>query len=374
MYEIQDILLQYGAVFCASHNISIEQKKVMTAISECRTSAMGAHKIICDDCGHTEISYNSCRNRHCPKCQTFNKEKWIDKQKLCLLPVGYFHVVFTLPDILNPVVYQNQRTVYNLMFKAVWETLYELSSDKKYLGAEIGVTAVLHTWGQQLAYHPHIHCIVSGGGITKDGKWIHSRKKFFLPMRVMAKLFRGKFLAYLRQSKLEFFNDSAYLNDPENFDQFIRSCYVKEWIVYSKPPFRSAETVVEYLGRYTHRVAISNNRILSAENGKVTFTWKDYKDRNQRKLMTISADEFLRRFLLHVLPKGFNKIRYFGFLGSRYRAAKLQMCRKVLKVTAVHRARSTDEILHDMGIISFHSCPICGSDKLSHYHTVRMNN
>lgn len=374
MYEIQDILLQYGAAFCASHNISMEQKKVMTALSECRTAAMGAHKIICDDCGHTEISYNSCRNRHCPKCQTFNKEKWIDKQKLCLLPVGYFHVVFTLPDILNPVVYQNQRTVYNLMFKAVWETLYELSSDKKYLGAEIGVTAVLHTWGQQLAYHPHIHCIVSGGGITKDGKWIPSRKKFFLPMRVIAKLFRGKFLAYLRQSKLEFFNDSAYLNDLENFDQFIRSCYVKEWIVYSKPPFRSAETVVEYLGRYTHRVAISNNRILSAENGKVTFTWKDYKDRNQRKLMTISADEFLRRFLLHVLPKGFNKIRYFGFLGSRYRAAKLQMCRKVLKVTAVHRARSTDEILHDMGIISIQSCPICGSDKLSHYHTVRMNN
>lgn len=374
MYEIQDILLQYGAAFCASHNISMEQKKVMTALSECRTAAMGAHKIICDDCGHTEISYNSCRNRHCPKCQTFNKEKWIDKQKLCLLPVGYFHVVFTLPDILNPVVYQNQRTVYNLMFKAVWDTLHELSSDKKYLGAEIGVTAVLHTWGQQLAYHPHIHCIVSGGGITKDGKWIPSRKKFFLPMRVMAKLFRGKFLAYLRQSKLEFFNDSAYLNDPENFDQFIRSCYVKEWIVYSKPPFRSAETVVEYLGRYTHRVAISNNRILSAENGKVTFTWKDYKDRNQRKLMTISADEFLRRFLLHVLPKGFNKIRYFGFLGSRYRAAKLQMCRKVLKVTAVHHARSTDEILHDMGIISIHSCPICGSDKLSHYYTVRMNN
>ena len=374
MYEIQDILLQYGAAFCASHNISMEQKKVMTALSECRTAAMGAHKIICDDCGHTEISYNSCRNRHCPKCQTFNKEKWIDKQKLCLLPVGYFHVVFTLPDILNPVVYQNQRTVYNLMFKAVWDTLHELSSDKKYLGAEIGVTAVLHTWGQQLAYHPHIHCIVSGGGITKDGKWIPSRKKFFLPMRVMAKLFRGKFLAYLRQPKLEFFNDSAYLNDPEKFDQFIRICYVKEWIVYSKPPFRSAETVVEYLGRYTHRVAISNNRILSAENGKVTFTWKDYKDRNQRKLMTISADEFLRRFLLHVLPKGFNKIRYFGFLGSRYRAAKLQMCRKVLKVTAVHRARSTDEILHDMGIISIHSCPICGSDKLSHYYTVRMNN
>lgn len=374
MYEIQDILLQYGAAFCASHNISMEQKKVMTALSECRTAAMGAHKIICDDCGHTEISYNSCRNRHCPKCQTFNKEKWIDKQKTYLLPVGYFHVVFTLPDILNPVVYQNQRTAYNLMFKAVWETLHELSSDKKYLGAEIGVTAVLHTWGQQLAYHPHIHCIVSGGGITKDGKWIPSRKKFFLPMRVMAKLFRGKFLASLRQSKLEFFNESAYLNDPVNFDQFIRTCYEKEWIVYSKPPFRSAETVVEYLGRYTHRVAISNNRILSAENGKVSFTWKDYKDGNRRKLMTVSADEFLRRFLLHVLPKGFNKIRYFGFLGSRYRAAKLQMCRKVLKVTAFHHARSTDEILHKMGIIPCSVCPICGSDKLSHYHTVRMNN
>ena len=374
MAEVQDILHEYGDAFLTSHKVSHEQKKVMTALSECRTASMGAHKIICEECGHTEISYNSCRNRHCPKCQTFSKEKWIDKQKLCLLPVGYFHIVFTIPDTLNPVAFQNQRTVYNLMFKAAWETLRDLSSDRKYLGAEIGVTSVLHTWGQQLVYHPHIHCIVSGGGITKDGKWKHSRKKFFLPMRVMAKLFRGKLLAYLREAKLEFFNDSAYLNDPVSFDRLLRSCYEKEWIVYSKPPFRSAETVVEYLGRYTHRVAISNNRIIAVQDGKVTFSWKDYRDGNRRKVMTLTADEFIRRFLLHVLPKGFNKIRHFGYLGSRYRAVKLGVCRKSLKVKTVCRLKTTEEILQGMGIHPYCSCPVCGSEKLHHSYTTRMNN
>lgn len=213
MPEVQDILREYGDAYLMKHKTSYAQRKVMTALIGCRTSALGAHKIVCEDCGHTEISYNSCRNRHCPKCQTFGKERWIDKQKASLLPVGYFHVVFTLPDLLNPVLFQNQEISYDLMFRAVWDTLRELSADKKYLGAEIGVTSILHTWGQQLVYHPHIHCIVSGGGITKSGKWINSRKKFFLPMRVMAKLFRGKLLAYLRAeyNRLSFFGDSEYL-------------------------------------------------------------------------------------------------------------------------------------------------------------------
>ncbi len=374
MAEVQDILREYGSEFFTSRKVSYEQKKVMMALSECRTASLGAHKIICDECGHTEISYNSCRNRHCPKCQTFYKEKWIDKQKQFLLPVGYFHVVFTIPDTLNPVAYQNQRIFYNLMFKAAWATLRELSSDKKYLGAEIGVTAVLHTWGQQLVYHPHIHCIVSGGGITKVGKWRNSRKKFFLPMRVMAKLFRGKLLSYLKSAKLEFYNDSTYLNDPVSLGRLLQNCYAKEWIVYGKPPFKSAETVVEYLGRYTHRVAISNNRILAVQDGKVTFSWKDYKDNNRRKVMTLTADEFIRRFLMHVLPKGFNKIRHFGYLGSRYRAVKLEMCRRSLKVKSVYKPKTTEEILRGMGVKLLCSCPVCGSDKLRHCHSVRMNN
>ena len=370
---IQKIFRASWKDYAGQHNVSLVQEKAALSIMACKSGALGCNVSICDSCGHQVTHNNSCRNRHCPKCQTFSKEKWIDKQKLCLLPVGYFHIVFTIPDTLNPVAFQNQRTVYNLMFRAAWETLRDLSSDRKYLGAEIGVTSVLHTWGQQLVYHPHIHCIVSGGGITKDGKWKHSRKKFFLPMRVMAKLFRGKLLAYLREAKLEFFNDSAYLNDPVSFDRLIRSCYEKEWIVYSKPPFRSAETVVEYLGRYTHRVAISNNRIIAVQDGKVTFSWKDYRDGNRRKVMTLTADEFIRRFLLHVLPKGFNKIRHFGYLGSRYRAVKLGLCRKSLKVKTVCHLKITEEILQGMGIPPYCSCPVCGSEKLHHSYTTRMN-
>ena len=375
MPEVQDILREYGDAYLMKHKTSYAQRKVMTALASCRTSALGAHKIVCEDCGHTEISYNSCRNRHCPKCQTFSKERWIDKQKASLLPVGYFHVVFTLPDLLNSVLFQNQEIAYDLMFKAVWDTLRELSADKKYLGAETGVTSILHTWGQQLVYHPHIHCIVSGGGITKSGKWLYSRKKFFLPMRVMAKLFRGKFLAYLRAeyNRLNFFGDSEYLNNPESFQNLMQSCYSKDWIVYSKPPFKTVNTVVEYLGRYTHRVAISNNRILSVKDSRVTFVWKDYRDNNKRKVMTITAEEFIRRFMLHVLPKGFNKIRHFGYLGSRSRSVKLSICRAALRVRNTYIPKTSTELLERMGVKPYCRCAVCGSDKLRHCFE-RMNN
>ena len=302
-------------------------------------------------------------------------ERWIDKQKASLLPVGYFHAVFTLPDLLNSVLFQNQEIAYDLMFKAVWDTLRELSADKKYLGAETGVTSILHTWGQQLVYHPHIHCIVSGGGITKSGKWLYSRKKFFLPMRVMAKLFRGKFLAYLKAeyNRLNFFGDSEYLNNPESFQNLMQSCYSKDWIVYSKPPFKTVNTVVEYLGRYTHRVAISNNRILSVKDSRVTFVWKDYRDNNKRKIMTITAEEFIRRFLLHVLPKGFNKIRHFGYLGSRSRSVKLSICRAALSVRNTYIPKTTTELLERMGVKPYCRCAVCGSEKLRHCFE-RMNN
>ena len=305
----------------------------MSAIEKCRTSHLGGHIDICESCGSTQISYNSCRNRHCPKCQTLAKERWIDSQKSNLLNVGYFHVVFTIPDTLNSIVYQNQKELYTLLFKAVAETLSELASDKKYLGAKLGFTSILHTWGQNLMHHPHIHCIVPGGGLSSIGKWVSSRKKFFIPVKVLSRKFRGKFLYYLKQlyyeNKLEFYGSQQYLSNDNEFENLLSSIYSKEWIVYCKPPFKNAACVVEYLGRYTHRVAISNNRIVNIENGNVTFKWRDYKDNNKCKLMTISADEFIRRFLIHILPSGFMKIRHYGLLGNRNKTTKLKLCKQL---------------------------------------------
>jgi hypothetical protein len=275
MAEVQDIFLRYGAAYLKKHKLSSIQHKAMSAIQKCRTSQLGGHIDICESCGDTRISYNSCRNRHCPKCQTLAKERWIESQKGNLLNIGYFHVVFTIPDTLNLILYQNQRELYTLMFKVVAETLTELASDKKYLGAKLGFTSVLHTWGQNLMHHPHIHCIVPGGGLSSTGKWVSSRKKFFIPVKVLSHKFRGKFLYYLKQlylkNKLEFHGSEAHLSDTSKFETLLSSVYSKEWIVYCKPPFKDAFCVVEYLGRYTHRVAISNKRIVSIENNNVTF-------------------------------------------------------------------------------------------------------
>ena len=302
MIEVQDVFNDYGAQYCRNHKLTSQQFKAMHDIQRCRTESLGGHIDACPSCGHAQISYNSCRNRHCPKCQTFAKERWIENQKYDLLNVGYFHVVFSIPAELNPIIYQNQRALHSLLFRAVAETLQELASDKKYLGATIGFTSVLHTWGQNLMHHPHIHCIVPAGGLTKLGKWQDSRKKFFLPVKVLSRKFRGKYLYLLKQETLEFLGQSAYLADPIRFQSLLDTCYHKEWVVYCKPPFRDAACVVEYLGRYTHRVAISNNRILGMENGQVKFKWRDYKDGNRWKVLTVSATEFIRRFLVHVLP------------------------------------------------------------------------
>jgi len=293
MNEVQDIFNLYGAQYREKHSLSYVQSKAFTAIAKCRTAALGAHIDTCENCGANEISYNSCRNRHCPKCQTLSKERWIESQKQNLLDVGYFHVVFTVPEQLRPIFYQNQRLMYNLLFKTVAETLQELAADKKFLGAQLGFTTVLHTWGQNLSYHPHLHCIIPAGGLSTAAKWVYSRKKFFIPVRVLSRLFRGKFLHHLQSLKLSFFADFDYLNDTRNFADFIKSCYDKDWVVYCKPPFKSASCVVEYLGRYTHRVAISNNRIISINNGFITFKWRDYRDNNKWKTMTISASEFI---------------------------------------------------------------------------------
>lgn len=296
--ELQDIFAAHFDVYSENHPLHSAQWKAAKNIIACRTSALGAHIDICDNCGNTRISYNSCRNRHCPKCQSFAKEKWIDQQRLNLLDIPYFHVVFTVPAELNPVFRSQQSTMYNLLFQAASAAVLELCADRKYLAATPGITAILHTWGQNLQFHPHIHMIVTGGGLTSDRKWRASSKHFFLPARVLSAKFRGKFLALLKEQV------------PTVDKKLLDVCYRKKWVVYCKPPFDNAEKVISYLGRYTHRVAISNNRILSLENGKVTFRWRDYAHGNQTKRMTLDADEFIRRFLLHILPAGFRKIRH----------------------------------------------------------------
>ena len=305
--------------------------RVMRAIEACRTAALGGHKDQCDRCGHLAISYNSCRNRHCPKCQTLRKEKWIEARSEELLPIEYFHVVFTIPSELNPLASMNQKVMYDLLFRSVSETIMELANDPKHLGARIGAIGILHTWGQNLMDHPHIHCIVTGGGLSPDGSsWVSCRKGFFIPVRVMSALFRGKFMDFLKNSfksgDLVFHGSISHLREPDRFDAFRRQIYRKKWVVYCKPPFDGARGVLQYLGRYTHRIAISNNRILQIRDDNVSFLWRDYADDNRQKNMTLKADEFIRRFLLHVLPERFVRIRHFGLLANRRRKDNIARC------------------------------------------------
>ncbi len=368
MIELQDIFREYGEDYRQNHRLPAQALRTMKAIERCRTSELGCHSLVCEDCGHVQVSYNSCRNRHCPKCQVLSKERWIAGQTRNLLNVGYFHVVFTIPDTLNSLTLQNQRAIYTLLFKAASQTLLELSADKKYLGAQIGLTAVLHTWGQTLTHHPHIHCIVPGGGIDSLGKWRNSRKKFFIPVKVLSRKFRGKFLHYLKAEKLDFNGDLSYLNNPQEWSRFLSSLYQKEWVVYCKPPFKNAACVVEYLGRYTHRVAISNNRILSADNGSVRFKWRDYKDNSKWKVMTLSAGEFIRRFLLHVLPPGFMKIRHYGLFSNRGKTARIDLCKQLTRTPLTNKpVPSTAELILKLTGKDISHCPCCGSSQISHY-------
>ena len=360
MPELQDILNQYGKQYKQNHNLPIYVSKTLNAIEKCRTAELGAHEDVCDYCGHKKISYNSCRNRHCPKCLISAKEKWIYNQKFDVLNVQYFHVVFTIPDELNKVVYYNQTKMYNVLFKAVSETLQQLGNDKKYLGAQIGFTSILHTWGQNLKDHPHIHCIVPAGGLDSLGKWRNSKKKFFIPVKVVSKVFRGKFIYYMKQEKLDFVKENEELKISQEFDKFISSLYAKDWVVYCKPPFKNANSVIEYLGRYTHRVAISNNRILNIDSGKVTFKWRDYRDNNKMKTMVLDADEFIRRFILHILPPRFMKIRHFGLLGNRNKTKKLTLCKSLTNTKVLTKENiSPLEILKKKSGIDFNLCPIC---------------
>lgn len=372
MIEIQDIFLLYGDSYRQKHKLPTNIHKAMSSIEKCRTSSLGAHADVCDECGYTKISYNSCRNRHCPKCQTMSKERWIDARKYDLLNVKYFHIVFTIPDTLNSVVFQNQKIVYDILFKSIAETLLELSEDKKYLGAKLGFTSILHTWGQNLMHHPHIHCIVPGGGLSNIGKWIDSKKKFFIPVKVLSRKFRGKFLYYLKQaytnSNLIFFGNQQYLVDKNTFNTFLSTLYSREWIIYCKPLFKNTAYVVEYLGRYTHRVAISNNRILKLENGIVTFKWRDYKDNNQQKLMTLPVEEFIRRFLIHILPDRFMKIRHYGILGNRNKTTKLKLCKQLTNTPMRQKPKeklTALQLLEKLTGKDFSICPCCGIGHLS---------
>ena len=333
--ELQDIFQQFGSSYQKEHPLPLQHLRTMNAIEACRTSKLGGHVEQCDSCGHERISYNSCRNRHCPKCQGLAKEQWLLERERDLMNIGYFHVVFTVPDSLNRIALQNQKLFYSLLFKAASETLLELSRDPKYLGAEIGIISVLHTWGQNLMDHPHVHCIVPGGGLSFDGThFVLSRKKFFIPFKVLSRKFRGKFLCFFKeayqQGDLGFFGELELLAGKRNFQAFIDVLYQKEWVAYCKKPFKSPWHVLRYLGRYTHRVALSNQRLVNLQDGHVTFSWRDYKDKKQStKLMTLGAFEFIRRFLLHVLPNRFVKIRHYGILSNRNRNSKLRLCQKL---------------------------------------------
>src|SRR6516164_4547466 len=335
--EVGDVFRRYGEAYRQQHagSLSRAQLRVMTAIERCRTAALGGHVEQCDPCHFQRIAYNSCGDRHCPKCQSLARAQWIEERQAELLDTQYFHVVFTVPEEIAAIAYQNKEVMYNILFPATSETLRTIAADPQHLGAEIGFFAVLHTWGQNLMFHPHLHCVVPGGGISPDSKrWIPCPPDFFLPVRVLSPLFRRLFLEWMEQvfenGQLKFFSSLQELEDRKAFLRYLAPLRKKDWVVYAKKPFAGPQQVLDYVGRYTHRVAISNNRIRNIEDGQVTFRYKDYRHGSQQKTMTLSADEFIRRFLLHVLPAGFHRIRYYGFLGNRYRKEKLEQCRQLL--------------------------------------------
>jgi hypothetical protein len=333
--EMAEVFRQHAGEYLQKYGASPQQRRVLRDIENCRTVVLGGHVEQCDQCGHQRIAYNSCRNRHCPKCQGPARARWMQAREAELLPVPYFHVVFTLPETLGPLALQNPTVVYDVLFRAVGETLLEVAANPKRLGARIGFLAVLHTWGQNLMHHPHLHCVVPGGGLSPDGAaWVHGQEDFFLPVRVLSRVFRGKFIAFLKRAidhgELEYHGSLASLANPKLMEQLLDQAVRHDWVVYAKPPFGGPQAVLKYLARYTHRVAISNGRLLEFKSGRVAFSWKDYAHGNRPNTMTLDALEFIRRFLLHVLPPSFVKIRYYGFLANRCRKENLTRCRTLL--------------------------------------------
>jgi hypothetical protein len=331
--ELAGIFRRHGEAYRDSHALPLEQLKPMRAIEICRTAALGGHVERCGQCQHQRIAYNSCRNRHCPKCQTLARERWLERRKAELLPVSYYHLVFTLPPAIAELALQNKKAVYNILFSASAEALLTIARDPKHLGANIGFFSILHTWGQNLLHHPHVHCVVTGGGLSPDQlRWVSCRENFFLSVRVLSRLFRRLFLAQLAEADLSFHGQLAPLNGKTELKSHIAKARRQDWVVYAKAPFGGPEKAIEYLGRYTHKVAIGNHRLLSDSDGKVSFRYKDYNSSQPQlqRVMTLDAHEFIRRFLMHTIPAGFQRIRHYGLCANRKREANLQLCRRLL--------------------------------------------
>jgi hypothetical protein len=367
-HEVGDIFRRHGAAYRDRHALPMQHLRVLRAIEVCRTAALGGHVEQCDHCGHRRPVYNSCRNRHCPKCQALAKAQWLADRQAELLPVGYFHNVFTLPHELNDLLAANQQVLYALLFSSVAATLQEFAGDPQHgLGGQLGFTAVLHTWDQKLLYHVHLHCVIAGGALAFDGScWLPARRNYLFPVKVLSRVFRGKYLAGLQrafaQEELVFPGRLADWAAPEDFQQRLSRLGQKDWVVYSQRPFAGPETVLDYLSRYTHRVAISNHRLRSLDEGRVTFDYRDRRDGNQVKQLTVSADEFIRRFLMHVVPPGFCRIRHYGFLGNRVKEERLQRCRTLLgqsTPTVAQTPRDTVALLLRLTGIDVTKCPQC---------------
>jgi hypothetical protein len=364
--EVADIFRRHGEAYRQVHagHLGRTERRVMWAIEACRTAALGGHVERCVECGLIRIAYNSCRNRHCPKCQGPARNAWLAERQAELLPAPYFHVVFTLPAPAADIAFQNKSAVYAILFKAAAEALRRIAADPRHLGAEIGFIGVLHSWGQNLQHHPHVHCLVPGGGLSSDGRrWVACRPGFFLPVRVLSRLFRRLFLENLKAAfesgRLEFFSALAGLAAAPVFARRLSELRRAEWVVYAKRPFAGPAAVLGYLGRYTHRVAISNSRLIETTGEQVRFRWRDYRHHNKSKVMALAADEFIRRFLLHTLPDGFHRIRHYGFLSNRHRAEKLILCRQLIAIAAVAPHYNCDEA-RQLRVRTFDACPCCG--------------
>jgi Putative transposase/Transposase zinc-binding domain len=379
-FELAGILRRDGPTYRQSHRLLREQERAIDAIVDCRTEALGGHVEECCQCSYTRIRYNSCRNRHCPKCQSLARAKWVEARKAELLPVEYFHVVFTVPKEIAGIAYYNRKVVYDILFRATAQTLTTIARDPQHLGAEIGFFAVLHTWGQNLLHHPHLHCVVPGGGLSPDGeRWVSCLPGFFLPVKVLSRLFRRLFLELLQaafgKGKLRFFGELEELREPGRFAQYLAPLKDIEWVVYAKPPFGGPCQVLDYLGRYTHRVALSNERLLDVKDGQVTFQWKDYraKGREKSRVMTLESDEFIRRFLIHVLPRGFQRIRFFGLLANRNRKAMLAECRRLLEPPMSDLLPNPDDyrtMRQPLTEESIRCCPNCGKGEMVRILTI----
>jgi hypothetical protein len=387
--DVAEIFRRYGETYRlqAGPALTSRHRRVMTAIEQCRTAALGGHVEQCDRCGHTRVWFNSCRDRHCPRCQSLARAAWINAREADLLDTEYFHVVFTVPEPIRAIAFQNKAVVYGILFRAAAETLRTIAADPRHLGAHIGFFAVLHTWGQTLVFHPHLHCVVPGGGLSTDGtQWIACRRGFFLPVRVLSRLFRRLFLHYLHKAfdagHLRFSGALEPLSQPGGFADHLRPARQTEWVVYAKPPFAGPQQVLDYVGRYTHRIAISNQRLIDVDDGHIHFRYKDYRaDRPQsQRTMVLTATEFIRRFLFHVLPSGFHRIRYYGLLGNRHRHEKLARCRQLLNMRCetIGRAPSPSQDSRDryevLTGISLRTCPRCrGGSMLVIEHLIRLS-